>query len=161
MTPPALQMPAAVVHTAVLTVASDLLGPLTVRAGEMLRFPAGIFGFPDCRRFVLVPAEQAGLYWLQSADHAPLAFLLADPFVYFDDYAVELPPADAALLDAARGSDVAVFAIVTLPRARDEAPTANLRGPLAFNLRAGVGRQLALDRAEHDLRRPIELGAAG
>ena len=50
----------------VVTVDSDLLGPLSVPARGILTFPSGMFGFPECRRFALVSAGRDGLFWLQS-----------------------------------------------------------------------------------------------
>ncbi|HEU4628456.1 MAG TPA: flagellar assembly protein FliW [Gemmatimonadaceae bacterium] len=145
------------VPAAGLTVASDLLGALTVGAESVYTFPAGMYGFPECRRFALVPAGREGLFWLQSLEHATLIFLLADPFHFFPDYAVELSAGDRAELRVAEAADVAVLCVVTLPRTRGEAPTANVQGPVALNVTAQVGRQLALGAPGLDVRRPLPL----
>lgn len=141
----------------VMIVRSDLLGSLEMRPEEVLEFSAGLFGFPECRSFVLVPAERDGLYWLQSTDHSTLSFLLADPFLFYDGYAVELSPQDLEMLRAQDPTDVLILAIVTLPRSRDELPTANLQGPLAINMRGQVALQLALVEGEFGLRCPLRL----
>lgn len=146
--------PAMVVH-------SDLLGPLSVSADEVIAFPAGLFGFPECRSFVLVPAAREGMFWLQSVEHGTLVFLLADPFLFFDGYAVDLSPADRAELHAGEASEVVVLAIVTLPRAGEATATANLLGPLALNLRARAGRQLAVADARFGVRTPLDLARGG
>jgi flagellar assembly factor FliW len=139
---------------------SDMLGPLDVADDEVIEFAAGLFGFPECRAFVLVPAERDGLFWLQSADHSALVFLLVDPFVFFEGYSVDLTSIDRAELQAFDAADVAVLAIVTLPRSRAQQPTANLQGPLALNLRSRRGKQIALADSEFGLRRPIDLSRA-
>ena len=102
--------------TRVQRVSSDLLGTLAVAAEAVFTFEAGLFGFPECRRFALVPAGRPGLYWLQSLEHTALAFLLADPFPHFPDYAVELGAADRAELGVHEAGEVAVLCVVTLPR---------------------------------------------
>jgi len=140
-----------------MIVSSDLLGPLDVGLDEIIRFDAGIFGFPECRDFVLVPAEQDGLYWLQSSEHSTLAFLLVDPFAYFDGYAVDLTLPDRADLGARDAAEVAILAIVTLPRTRSGTPTANLQGPIALNLSARRGKQIALSDSDFGVRRPLDL----
>ena len=145
----------------VVTVDSDLLGPLTVPARGIFTFPSGMFGFPECRRFALVSAGRDGLFWLQSLEHATLAFLLADPFHFFPSYTVELSAGDRTELAVTEASDVAVLCVVTLPRRRDEAPTANLQGPVALNFRSGLGRQLALPESTWGTRRTLDLGRAG
>lgn len=146
--------------TGSMIVHSDILGPLTISEEEILRFPAGLYGLPDCRSFVLLPAEREGLYWLQSVEHGPLAFVLADPFLFFPGYSAELSAAELAELKADEASQVAILAIVTLPPSREEHPTANLQGPLALNLAAGIGKQLALQESELGVRHPLDLRRA-
>jgi flagellar assembly factor FliW len=143
-----------------VAVTSDLLGALTVPAESVFTFPVGMYGFPECRRFALLPAGREGLFWLQSLEHATLIFLLADPFHFFTGYAVELSSGDRAELQVTAAADVAVLCVVTLPRTRDEAPTANLQGPLALNFAAGRGRQLALSESRWGVRCEMELGAS-
>lgn len=145
-------------HT--IAVTSDLLGTLAVAAESVFTFPAGMYGFPECRRFALLPAGREGLFWLQSLEHAPLIFLLADPFHFFPGYAVELSVGDRTELRATDAADVAVLCVVTLPRTRHEAPTANLQGPVALNFAAGLGRQLALSESRWGVRCELEIGAA-
>jgi flagellar assembly factor FliW len=148
---------AALVYAPGMKIQSDLLGPLTVAEEDVVHFSAGLYGFPECQRFVVVPAEREGLYWLQSLDHATLAFLLADPFAFFPEYAVELTPMDLAELKASESSEIAILAIVTLPRTKRERPTANLQGPLALHLRGQRGKQLAIAESEFGVRCAFEL----
>lgn len=144
-----------------MTVKSDLLGPLSVAPEEVIAFPSGLFGFPECRRFVLVPGAREGTYWLQSAEHGALAFLLVDPFLFFHDYAVDLGATDRAELEVEDASDVLVLTIVTLPRTRREPPTTNLQGPVAFNLRTRRGKQVAISERDLGLRVPVDLSGSG
>lgn len=140
-----------------LTVRSELLGALTVPCDSVFTFLGGLFGFPECRRFVLVPAGREGLFWLQSCEHATLAFLLADPFLFFSGYAVELSAGDRADLRVRDAAEVAILAVVTLPQSRSAMPTANLQGPIALNFGAHLGRQLALSESEWGVRCQLEL----
>lgn len=140
-----------------LRVRSDLLGELTVPPEQVVAFPQGLFGFPECRDFALVPAERDALFWLQSTEHPTLAFLLADPFEFFAGYGVDVPPADLADLRAKEAADVALLAIVTLPGARGAKPTANLQGPVAINLKSRLGRQLAIEKSEFGVRCEFEI----
>jgi flagellar assembly factor FliW len=150
---------AAVATPTRMIVNSDLLGPLEVDEDEIVHFSAGLFGFPECRNFVFLPADREGMYWLQSTDHGTLAFLLADPFRFFDGYTVDLAPADRTDLIAHSPSDVVILAIVTLPRRGETLPTANLQGPIAINLEARRAKQLALSESPFGIRSPIDLSA--
>lgn len=138
---------------------SRLLGSLTVTDEEVYSFPLGLFGFPECRSFAMVRAERDGFYWLQSVDLEALAFILVDPFVYFDGYSVDVPTPDLRDLEIADAAELAIFAIVTLPRTPAESPTANLHGPLAFNMRLRRGKQLALQDEEYGVRCTFDLDA--
>ena len=140
-----------------ILVASDLLGPLTVPADELIEFPSGIFGFPECRRYVVVPGERDGFFWLQSADHSALAFLLVDPFLFFEGYSVDLSAQEIQELGAGEASDVAILAIVTLPRTRHEQPTANLQGPIAIAFASRRAKQLAIAESEFGVRCTLDL----
>ena len=153
MTPPS----AALALEIGMQVHSELLGSLEVDPGELIGFPQGLFGFPECRSFVLISTEREGVYWLQSVEHSALAFLLVDPFLHFDGYSVEIAPADLAELHSGENGNVVILAIVTLPQTRDERPTANLQGPLAFNLNARVAKQLACAETKFGTRAPFDL----
>jgi flagellar assembly factor FliW len=133
-----------------------VLGPLTAGREQTIHFPVGLFGFPDCHSFALVPAARQGLFWLQSLEHGALAFLLVDPFVAFEGYAVDVGSADLLALQVTDASEVAVLAVVTLPATRDEPPTVNLQGPIIFNVALRRGRQAVLAR-DADLRAPLDL----
>lgn len=157
MTAPALvTIPSPAMH-----LRSDLLGEIDVAEDELITFPAGLFGFPECRRFALLQGSRDGTFWIQSVEHSALAFLLVDPFVYVPGYVVDVAAGDLQELEAAGSGDVAILSIVTLPRAERERPTANLQGPVALNLRARVGRQIVIPDSPWGVRQPVDLTAGG
>ena len=140
---------------------SEILGELQVPEVNVFRFPNGLFGFEDAHDFVLLPAEREGLFWLQSMDFSALAFLLADPFRWVQGYSVDFPDCELASLAPAEAADLAVLAIVTLPRDAGELPTVNLQGPVALNVRKRVGRQVVIQDSEFDVRHPLDLMGDG
>lgn len=140
-----------------MTITSDLLGPLEIQQDEILHFPKGLIGLPDCRSFVLIGAERDGLYWLQSTEYPTLTFLVIDPFLFFEGYGVEMSNAEVGELGAHDSADVSILAIVTLPSAAGERPTANLQGPIAINNHTRTARQLVLQDAEFGTRCPFDL----
>ena len=138
--------------------------PLDRRRAGVLLHPTSLPGGagngdlgPDAHRFVLIPAERPGVYWLQSVEFSALTFLLADPFEWAQDYSVELADDEMGSLAPADPSDLAVLGIITLPARPDELPTMNLQGPLAFNVRKRTGRQLVLQDDEYGVRFPVDL----
>ncbi|MEP6691887.1 MAG: flagellar assembly protein FliW [Gemmatimonadaceae bacterium] len=151
---------AALVPSVDVLVHSDLLGPLSIPADEIITFPAGLFGFPECRAFVLVATARVGMFWLQSAEYGTLAFLVVDPFIFFNDYSVDLGTLELSRLEAKEAADIAILTIVTLPRTRDDIATVNLQGPIAFNLSAPLAKQVAIAESDWGVQRPIDLKTA-
>lgn len=140
---------------------SDILGPITATDDELVVFPRGVLGFPDCRRFVLLESAFDGIFWLQSADHSALTFVLADPFRFVPEYAVDVGAGLRAELRAVQPSDIAVFSIVTLAVDSAEAPTMNLQGPLLINLTQRLALQQVVSESRFGVAVPFTLPSAG
>lgn len=120
-----------------------------------IHFPEGLFGFPECRHFLLHSAPRTGFYWMQSAEQPALAFMLADPFIYFEDYAVDLPADDGGALESGAATDIAVLVTVTLAGEAEGTCTVNLQGPLVFDVRRGVARQVVVNHPAYGVRQPL------
>lgn len=129
----------------------------TVGSGR-IHLPTGLHGFPNCREFVVFPSGTSGLYWLQSMDRAPLYFLLADPFVFFRNFSLELSAADLLSIGADDSTRLAILVVVTLPGNEKDPCTANLQAPLLLDVVSGQGCQLVLP-GTHPLRAPLSLKA--
>jgi flagellar assembly factor FliW len=99
------------------------------------------------------------MYWLQSTEHSPLAFVLVDPFRAIPGFAVDVPPPDLAELGVKEGADVAILGIVTLSPPDRGGCTVNLQGPLAFNVPGKRAKQLAIANSDYGVRYPIDLKA--
>jgi flagellar assembly factor FliW len=95
------------------------------------------------------------LFWLQSTQHAPLAFLLVDPFMHFPGYAVDLSAADLARVGTSEPSEIVVLAVVTVGSRDGAPPTANLQGPVVLNMRARQGFQIVLSVEGYGTREPF------
>lgn len=135
-------------------ITSQLFGEVEVGDDQLLTMPDGLFGFPACTHFALLPAGREGFFWLQSTQHAAVAFLIVDPFMYFDGFTVDLTGAVLQRVDTTEPAHVNIFAIVTLPTAAGDA-TANLQGPLVFNVVARQGFQAVIQDSEFGTRERI------
>ena len=144
---------------AVRHIETKLFGALDFSDEQLLTFDEGPLGFPACKEWILLTGATAGTAWLQSAEHAPLAFLLVDPFVAFDGYEVNLSPVELGRLGATRASDLAVFAIVTLPDSREAPVTANLLGPVVINVHGRCGAQVVTSSDRWTVKESFALGA--
>jgi flagellar assembly factor FliW len=141
----------------VLTVRSDLLGELRIRSTDSLVFPAGMLGFPECRRFALLRGERNGLFWLQSMEYSTLTFLLVDPFTVDAGYSFDLQPSQIMDLGAASAPDIGLLAVITLPMSAEDQPTVNLQGPLVINFKSRRAKQLVSADEQYGVRCPVDL----
>jgi flagellar assembly factor FliW len=138
-------------------VASNLLGDLNVRSTDMLLFPAGLLGFPECRRFALLRGERKGLYWLQSIEYGTLTFLLVDPFTVDPEYQFDVQPPQIVDLGSAEPADIGLLAVITLPEDRASLPTVNLKAPLVINFKARRAKQIVSGDEQFSIRCPVDL----
>jgi flagellar assembly factor FliW len=141
------------------TVVTRLFGPIDIDADQLLDFREGLLGFSLCRRWLLIAGKKPGTAWLQSADHGALAFMLIDPFLAFEGYTAHLGPLEIEQPAARDPSQIAVFAIVTLPSPDALEPTANLRGPVVINVRSRLGAQIVASDGTWSVRQPLPLTA--
>jgi flagellar assembly factor FliW len=140
-------------------VRSELLGLLDVSEHDLIEFPEGLLGFPECRSWALLLGTKHGTAWLQSVEHSALVFLLVDPFVFWDGYAADLSEGELHRIRAKDASEIAVFSIVTLPVPGSDVCTANLQGPVVVNLARRRGIQVVFGEGPFGVRAPIPLSA--
>jgi flagellar assembly factor FliW len=139
------------------TIASQLFGPLDVDADQVITFPSGLLGFGAQQHYVLLPAAEQGVYWMQSCDEARLVFLLVDPAALVPGYVEHVRGLYAEA--GARPDSLAVLCIATLPRVRSHASTCNLLGPLLINLTRQEGAQRVLAEGAFSARHPVDLAS--
>ena len=141
-----------------MQIQSSRFGWLSVDDDRIITFPRGLLGFPDHARFALLPSNSADaaaegcFYWLQSADDPALAFVVADPVLFFKDYAVpvrEDTTAELAVTDAAR-----LQAFVICNKVGDWI-TGNLLGPVLVNADNKLAAQVVLTERRWTTRQPL------
>lgn len=121
----------------------------------VLQFPAGLLGFEQAKRYVLLGSrEEAPFMWLQMLDEPRVAFLVIEPGYVVPDYAPEISDADVQALGLERAEDAWVLNIVTVHP--DGRATVNLKGPVLINRRTLVARQvIPLNVSQYPLQHPL------
>ena len=123
----------------------------------VLTFPGGIPGFSDVERFGLSDLTEDGTFQLlQAVDVPELSLVVASPWLFFPDYAPDLPDASLEQLGIEAREDLVVFCTV---QADDtDQLQLNLRAPFATNVRTHRGVQLILDDPDLPLRAVVSAG---
>jgi flagellar assembly factor FliW len=121
-------------------------GAIDYDENDVIRFPEGIVGFPDCRDYLLVAHKpESNFRWLQSLDEPRLAFLVTDPAAYVDNYDPVLGDDFAVEMGIDASTPTLLLTTVSIPRGKPEEMTLNLAGPIVINVHERVGRQFILD----------------
>lgn len=138
-----------------LKVKTTRFGEIEVIEKDVLELPAGLIGFPELKRYVLLDHDKDSPFkWLQSLDDGSMAFVLINPLLFKPDYTVEVSEGEVADLDLKNEEDAVISVIITMP-SNPQNMTANLKAPLVFNLQNRKGRQLILNNPEYTTRHNI------
>lgn len=139
-----------------MNIETKFLGEVSIDEQTIITFEEGIPGFPNEKRFVLLPIEaDLPLASFQSVESAEIGFLVAYPFAFKADYAFDLSEADKEYLQLEAEKDVLVYSIVTL-KENFKTSTVNLLAPIIINKVKKIGKQIILqDNDKHPLRYPI------
>lgn len=110
----------------------------------VLSFADGIPGFADLRQFALEDLTAEGTFQLLVAVEDPeVSLVVTSPWLFFPDYAPELPSGDQRVLGIDAPEDAVVFC--TAIADDTEQLHLNLRAPFIVNARTHAARQVILD----------------
>lgn len=124
---------------------STRFGSFEISENSLLTFPSGLLGFPDQLRYVILDHDHpAPFKWLQSVDEPSLAFVIMDSADVVDEYSVDIAPEALKEIQADQTDELSLAVILTIPSSDPASVTANLRGPLLFNARTKLCKQLVL-----------------
>ncbi len=139
---------------AALSFESTRFGTVEVDPSAVVEFPEGLIGLGGSR-FALVGEDDEAIVWLHAVDDPDLAVPVADPWVFFEDYAVDVPDEAAERLGIADPSQARVLVVVRVGPTAEEC-FANLKAPIL--LIDGKGHQV-LNEADAPLRAPLMGGS--
>ncbi|NPV27620.1 MAG: flagellar assembly protein FliW [Firmicutes bacterium] len=128
-------------------------GEIEVDETRIIEFPAGLPGFADTRRYVLLPhGDDSPFYFLQSLERSEVAFVVTWPQRFFPDYQPVIPPDELEEIGLTAGDgEVEVLVILTVP-ADPRLMTANLLAPVVINVAARRARQVILNGSGYTTR---------
>ncbi len=139
-----------------MKVETSRFGTVEVDQDKIIHFTKGILGFPDDKRYILLPHKQnSPFFWLQSIDSPELAFAVINPSLIKSDYLVEIPDEIEKELEIERPDQVDVLVIITIRRGSNGKKvkmTANLLGPIVINIEKRLACQLVLDPKKYPVR---------
>jgi len=140
--------------TEILKLQSKYFGEVEYEAGDVLHFPAGLFGFEEEREFLLLPFEGGGgsMLCLQSVRTPALAFVVLDPFTLAPDYAPVLEEADLKRFGVKEEGELGFYVLCAVKNPVSES-TVNLKCPLVIHPETRQARQVIMER--YEMRHPL------
>jgi len=130
-------------------------GQINVKSEDIIIFPDGPLGFPDCTRFTFIDEDRAVPFrMLQSLDNPALAFVVVDPLIARPDYHFDVTRDDLKLIKTDTTENLLVYCIVTMSRNIHEV-TVNLQGPLVINPQHHLGHQFVLVDTDYTTREKL------
>lgn len=136
-----------------MDIETSRFGRLVVDEERIMTFPRGLLGFPDRQRFALIQAgEENYFFWLQCVEDPNLAFVVADPSIFFKDYDVPVREETRQELQLGDDADVQVFVICNRV---GEWLTGNLLGPIVVNAANRLSMQVVLTEKKWTTRQPL------
>lgn len=125
-------------------------GTFDVAADQIVTFPAGLPGFEECRRFVVLSSRELEPFQcLQSVEGPSASFLAVDPRRAFPGYRCVLSDVDRARLGDPDETELVWLAVVTV---LDDSTVVNLRAPVVVNPARMLGYQLMPSNSLYPLR---------
>ena len=139
-----------------MKVSSELLTTDTA-AGNVIKLPEGLIGFPEHKSFELFyQDDQLPFRWMKLLGPETVHFVVIDPAGLIPGYEPELFDEDAAALGITGPDDALVLNIVTVSHTEPVTATVNLIGPVIVNRRTSMAKQVVLsNHARYDARFPL------
>jgi len=129
---------------AIISIVSSRFGKIEVEEDKLLHMPAGVLGFPNSNRYILLDHEKDSPFkWLQSVEEGEVAFVVTDPQSFFPDYDIKIKREELSNLDVDEVKDLQIMVILSIKGEITEM-TANLQGPIIVNTINKKGRQVVL-----------------
>ena len=139
-----------------MQIKSTRFGEFEVSEELVVQFPEGLPGFEDQKQFAFLPytvdEDNSPFAYMQSVQDPDLTLLLADPFLFFKHYSLNLNDEDAAQLGLSDSEETAgVYGVVAVPEKIDQM-TVNLVAPIVVNWKEQKGMQIILDRSPYSTK---------
>ena len=138
-----------------ITVNTTRFGEVLINQSEIYTMPEGMLGFSKQHRYIIIDHQSNSFFkWLQSVDKSDLAFVIADPAAFMPDYNFELSQSDMDIIKLEKEEDCIVAVILVIP-SNPDLITANLKGPIVFNVKEKMAKQIVLADSEYSVEYKI------
>ena len=135
---------------------SKYFGQIDYETADILTFSAGLFGFEEEHKFLLLPFDgSAGsLLCFQSIQTPALAFVAMDPFALLPDYSPILQPHELKALGVKDSQELGFYVLCVVKKPVSDS-TVNLKCPVAITPATRAAQQVILETDAYEMRHPL------
>jgi flagellar assembly factor FliW len=138
-----------------MKVQTTRFGTVEVNDSDLIHFSEGILGFSDLRKFILLDDPNDEIFaWLQSCEKDHVAFPILEPELFTSDYKPTITRTDLQSIHLTSQERMRIFTIVTIPE-DVTLMTANLKAPIAINVKERIARQAVVQENDYQIKYPI------
>lgn len=138
-----------------MAIKTKYLGNVKIEQDKTITFENGLPGFIEEKEFTIMDLPGNPIFKvLQSLNTPELAFIVTDPYHFYQDYTFRLDSNILENLKIENEKDVLVFTIVTLTSPFKES-TLNLKAPIIINTSKKRGKQYILNDDRHQTKASI------
>lgn len=137
------------------------LGEVQIDEKKIIHFSKGLPGFPDETTFIILELpDNTAFQILQSTTTSSLAFVITNPYLFYQDYTLQLNDELLQQLEIEKQEEVVVYTIVTLKQPFSES-TINLRAPIVINAQTLKGKQYILNDSDYSSKASLSSQETG
>ncbi len=139
----------------IIKIQTTRFGDIEINKDDIYYMPMGILGFSSYHRYAVFDHQKNTLIkWMQSVDKPDLAFIIIDPRIIVPDYKINISKKDLEPIKLKNPKDSVVATIIVFPKAPAQI-TVNLKGPIIFNLKEKLARQIVLMDSDYSVEYKI------
>jgi flagellar assembly factor FliW len=130
-------------------------GEIEMNKEDVFHFEKGIPGFLDEKEFIILPLSDDGSFSVMQSVATPyVAFVVASPFQFFQEYDFQLEDSIVEELDLKSEKEVMVYSILTVADPFEKT-TANLQAPVIINTMNRKAKQVILNNGNYKTKHSI------
>jgi flagellar assembly factor FliW len=138
-----------------MKVPTTRFGEVEIDEKQVYCFPEGLLGFAPIKLYFVLNNPKGGPFqWLQAVNPPELAFVVCAPRLFMPDYKVFVRKEDLQNIELENVDEGLVLVILTVPPNPQDI-TANLMGPLVFNPKKMLAKQLVLADPQYSTKHRV------
>ena len=127
-------------------------GEVEIDEDEIIEFLVGPYGFEELTEYTLLVEEDSPFFWLQAINDLDLAFLVSEPWSFYEGYEFDVDDRIKEKLKLTSREQVFVVNMITVPNDKPQEMTMNLKAPIIVNKEERLAKQIILEEGDYPVK---------